>query len=180
MTELYGGCSFYQYSPLPSEKFIRILELHPGHASENIDCTLHQTELDNAPKYEAISYAWGDLENKINVLCDGKIIMVTQNLKDALLRFRLKDRSRIVWADAICINQNDVVEKGSQVKLMNRIYGNATTVCVWLGCTTLQMQPAFELIDKMVSYTSTRSARKSLHINNIKPFFNNVKLHRQN
>ena len=179
MTDSYRGCSFYQYSPLPSEKFIRLLELHPGHANDNIDCTLRQTELENAPKYEAISYAWGNPAKKIDVLCDGKIIMVTQNLKDALLRFKLKDRSRVVWADAICINQNDDVEKGSQVKLMKRIYGNATRVCVWLGCTTAQMQPAFELIDEIVSHASTTSTSTSLHLDETEAFFDIVILHRQ-
>lgn len=161
LTDSYGYCSFYQYNPLPSEKFIRLLELYPGHANDNIDCTLHQIELENAPEYEAISYAWGDPANRIEVLCDGKVITVTQNLKDALLRFKLKDRSRILWADAICINQNDEVEKGLQVKVMHKIYAKATRVCAWLGCTTAEMQPAFELIHKIVIYASPTSTRKS-------------------
>ncbi|CZR61467.1 uncharacterized protein PAC_11363 [Phialocephala subalpina] len=173
MTDSYGG-SFYQYSPLPSEKFIRLLELYPGHASDNIDCTLRQTKLENTPKYETISYAWGDPANKVNVLCDGKIIMITRNLRDALLRLKLKDRSRIVWADAICINQNDDVEKGSQVKLMKTIYGNATRVCVWLGCTTAQMQPAFKLIDEMVSHASPTSAGTSSDLDETESFFDIV------
>lgn len=152
---------FYQYNSLPSEMFIRLLELYPGHANDNIDCTLRQVELENAPKYEAISYAWGDPANRIDVLCDGKVITVTQNLKDALLRFKLKDRSRIVWADAICINQDDEVEKGSQVKLMNKIYAKATRVCAWLGCITAQMQPAFELIHEIVIYASPTSTHRT-------------------
>lgn len=180
MADSCRGYSFYQYSPLPSEKFIRLLELYPGDADDNINCTLRQTELENAPKYEAISYAWGDPANKIDVICDGKIIMVTQNLKAALLRFKLKDRSRIVWADAICINQNDNVEKGSQVKLMKGIYGNATRVCVWLGYATVQMEPIFELIDKIVSNASPTSTRMSPLIDETDSFFDIVKLHRQN
>lgn len=170
MTDSYQGCCFYQYSPLPSEQFIRLLELYPGHANDNLDCTLHQTKLENAPKYEAISYAWGDPANKIDVLCDGKIIMVTPNLKDALLRLRIKDRSRVLWIDAICINQNDHVEKGSQVKLMKRIYGNATRVCVWLGYTTAQMEPVIELIDHIVSNASPTITRMSPPLEETEPF----------
>ncbi|KAH7310337.1 heterokaryon incompatibility protein-domain-containing protein [Rhexocercosporidium sp. MPI-PUGE-AT-0058] len=153
--------SCYQYKSLPSENCIRLLELYPGQADDTLDCTLRQAELENAPKYEAISYAWGDPTNKVDVLCDGKIITATQNLKDALVRFKLKDRSRFVWADAICINQNDDVEKGSQVKLMNRIYANATRVCAWLGWATVQMQPAFEFIDEIEFHSSPTSTRQA-------------------
>lgn len=74
--------------------------------NDAVNCTLHQVDFENAPKYEAISYPWGDPANKADVLCDGKVITVTQNLKNALLRLRLKDKSRFLWADAICINQN--------------------------------------------------------------------------
>jgi hypothetical protein len=156
--------SFYQYTSLPSENYMRVLELHPGQADSIIDCTLHQVELNNAPKYEAISYAWGDPTKTINVLCNGKLITVTQNLKDALLRFKLKERSRFVWADAICINQNDNVEKGSQVKRMDRIYANATRVCVWLGHATAEMQPAFDFIDEIEFYDKSTNTRTSSNI----------------
>jgi hypothetical protein len=40
---------------------------------------------------------------------------------------------RVVWADAICINQQDVEEKSHQVKLMASIYSRASQVVIWLG-----------------------------------------------
>ncbi|KUJ21310.1 uncharacterized protein LY89DRAFT_770560 [Mollisia scopiformis] len=120
-----------------------------------------KSDLEDAPNYKAISYAWGNPANKVNVHCDGKLIVVTRNLRDALLRLRFKDKARLLWADAICINQSDDVEKGSQVKIMQTIYGNATGVCVWLGCGTAEMQPAFKLIDDIVSHESSTSADRT-------------------
>lgn len=38
-----------------------------------------------------------------------------------------------VWADAVCINQGNVDEVNSQVKIMDQIYSQATAVLVWLG-----------------------------------------------
>ncbi|KAI6080373.1 heterokaryon incompatibility protein-domain-containing protein [Hypoxylon rubiginosum] len=40
-----------------------------------------------------------------------------------------------IWIDAICINQNDNIEKANQVKLMDVIYANASLVRIWLGKT---------------------------------------------
>jgi len=153
--------NIYQYTPLPSEKFIRLLELYPGQKNDSINFTLHQVEFTNTPSFENISYAWGDPANKTNVLCDGKFITVTRNLEDALLRLRLRDKSRILWADAICINQKDDVEKGVQVGIMQKIYSHATRICVWLGCTTPSMLPAFGLIDQILSYDSSVPTRRS-------------------
>lgn len=39
----------------------------------------------------------------------------------------------LIWADAICINQGDVVEKGQQVSMMDRIYSHSSYVVAWLG-----------------------------------------------
>lgn len=39
----------------------------------------------------------------------------------------------MLWADAICINQDDVQEKGHQVNMMGKIYTKAIGVIVWLG-----------------------------------------------
>ncbi|KAH7063709.1 hypothetical protein B0J12DRAFT_563004 [Macrophomina phaseolina] len=40
---------------------------------------------------------------------------------------------RILWVDAICINQDDLEERAAQVKIMSRIYDKALEVLVWLG-----------------------------------------------
>src|SRR5690242_3272894 len=58
---------------------------------------------------------------------------VTKNLADALRAFRHKRLVRILWADALCINQMDTRERGQQVKLMGLIYWKACCVRVWLG-----------------------------------------------
>lgn len=39
----------------------------------------------------------------------------------------------LIWADAICINQGDIVEKGQQVSMMDRIYSHSSYVVAWLG-----------------------------------------------
>lgn len=39
----------------------------------------------------------------------------------------------LIWADAICINQDDVDEKSAQVGIMDWIYSRATFVLAWLG-----------------------------------------------
>lgn len=40
---------------------------------------------------------------------------------------------RVPWADAICINQQDIYERNSQVLLMRHIYEGAEQVLIWLG-----------------------------------------------
>jgi hypothetical protein len=127
----------YQYQPLPSYDYIRILELLPGEATEDgggVRCRLHTERFADAEDtYAAISYVWGDPNDRVPIICDGRIIEVTVNLADALSHIRHQTESRFVWADAICINQEDDTEKGHQVKRMGKVYENAEEVLVWLG-----------------------------------------------
>lgn len=51
----------------------------------------------------------------------------------ALERFRLSDRIRRLWADAICIDQDNDDEKSIQVAGMSAIYAASRGVLVWLG-----------------------------------------------
>jgi hypothetical protein len=64
---------------------------------------------------------------------DGHEFPVTLNLFHALQHFRLPDRERTLWADAICISQLNPAEKGAQVQLMGKIYESALKTLVWLG-----------------------------------------------
>jgi hypothetical protein len=50
---------------------------------------------------------------------------VTDNLSAALKRLRSHDADRILWIDAICIDQDNKKEQGHQVAKMKRIYENA-------------------------------------------------------
>ena len=83
--------------------------------------------------YEAISYVWGDPSDTIEIICQGKPFLVTRNLANALQRVRSTTESKSIWADAVCINQQDDNEKGHQVSRMGSIYEHARTVLVWLG-----------------------------------------------
>ena len=60
-------------------------------------------------------------------------LSVTKNVHEALKHLRFKHESRLLWIDAICVNQQDLKERGSQVQRMPDIYGSADSVLIWLG-----------------------------------------------
>jgi hypothetical protein len=59
--------------------------------------------------------------------------VVGPNLHAALLHLRDRFVDRIVWVDAICIDQTNTAEKSQQVQSMAKIYAKASRVIVWLG-----------------------------------------------
>jgi hypothetical protein len=58
---------------------------------------------------------------------------ISGSLYIALRELRRSNASRVIWADAICINQEDVKERGQQVALMGQIFDGAWQVIIWLG-----------------------------------------------
>lgn len=79
----------------------RIMELLPGQGKEAIRCRMKIADWDDYPVYEAISYAWGDPNDKAPVDVDGRTVEVTKNLYSCLLHLRRSNRSRLLWADAL-------------------------------------------------------------------------------
>jgi hypothetical protein len=89
-------------------------------------------------EYDALSYVWGSEEDPNYVLVgseqtDEGIISVTQNLDTALRHLRSDNEPRLLWIDALCINQEEDSEKGLQVAMMGKIYSLADNVVAWLG-----------------------------------------------
>ncbi|KAM7202223.1 Heterokaryon incompatibility protein (HET) domain containing protein [Rhypophila sp. PSN 637] len=84
--------------------------------------------------FEALSYVWGDtsVDNK-TIKVNGALFKVGANLYSALLHLRPKDGYRILWVDAICINQEDILERESQVGHMRDMYKTARQTIAWLG-----------------------------------------------
>jgi len=91
----------HPYDKLKSDSSFRILELLPGKNDESIAIILHVADWKTPPKYEAISYAWGDTKVTVPLICQGHVLKVTPSLYSGLLHFRRQDRSRFLWADAI-------------------------------------------------------------------------------
>jgi hypothetical protein len=173
--QLYPGPS------LPSPDHIRLLKLQPGNENADIKCELIATELRSAQAYEALSYTWGKLLNHqaIYVTVPGSLeskeFSVTPNCYAALSRLRYKDRTRIIWIDALCIDQSNVFERNHQVTLMSKIYSQATNVVIFLGHATQDSDLAIDFIvecDSPKSDTSSLSYPKSEHlINALNNFF---------
>ncbi|KAF8864312.1 hypothetical protein BDZ45DRAFT_34306 [Acephala macrosclerotiorum] len=118
---------------------IRLLTIHPGAFDSELRLSLETVSFpkDSDLQFEALSYAWGSLENAVEIVAEGiqshGTIAITRNLADALPYLRRKDTARVIWVDAICVNQQDLTERSSQVKRMADIYSSALRVIVWLG-----------------------------------------------
>lgn len=123
----------FQYRPLHGEDGIRLVTLFPTSFHEPIACTVVHTELDSNPEYEALSYTWGNHQNLVSIMVNGRSFGITHNLATALRYLRRKEREVTFWIDAICINQEDIDERTQQVALMTNIYQRARQVQIWLG-----------------------------------------------
>jgi hypothetical protein len=128
----------FEYGPIDLEgPSFRLLRLFRGTESD-IECELFQAWLDgdSAVSYEALSYTWGGTEKSASILIDGKRLDVTENLYLALQYLRLEETDRILWIDAISIDQGNLKERGHQVQQMGNIYSHAHQVIFWLGPAT--------------------------------------------
>jgi hypothetical protein len=127
----------YEYSALwATDNPIRLLIVQGERdPADNIRCVLCQTSLEKKLKYEALSYTWGSAENKRRVWIGSKELWVTSNLDCALRYLRPKQpgKNRVLWIDAVCIDQDDTAERTSQVQQMGDIYKCSEQVIVWLG-----------------------------------------------
>ena len=66
-------------------------------------------------------------------MVNGRSYLVTANLSNALQHLR-RQSQRLIWIDALCINQSKYTERNEQVQLMRGIYTKAKGgVVVWLG-----------------------------------------------
>ncbi|KAK0634577.1 heterokaryon incompatibility protein-domain-containing protein [Bombardia bombarda] len=77
------------------------------------------------------------------VQVDDGTLQIGKNLRSALLNLRLTNATRVIWTDAICINQQDIDERVRQVAIMGNIYRAASRTVVWLGDSDKDTAQAF-------------------------------------
>jgi hypothetical protein len=129
---LIKSSEVYRYAPLPKGDYIRYLVLEPGRGSDPLVCNLYTSLLTELPYYEAISYVWGHYKKVANILCGEKTIRITESLRNVLQAVRLPELQRTLWADSVCINQDDKTEQGHQVGIMRKIYGLAKRTLIYI------------------------------------------------
>jgi len=116
---------------------IRLLHLYPGRETQPLTGRLQVVRLSQTPSFEALSYEWGlpDKSKQFSTTDGGFIIHITASLYQALrdLCPEMTQGPRILWADSICINQEDIEERQDQVAIMGDIYRLATQVITYIG-----------------------------------------------
>jgi hypothetical protein len=108
----------YEYQPLKKPDSIRLIEVKPSldHTAE-VWCSLIHTSLssgnikDVLSHYTALSYVWGPPQKVETIWIDERPLKITANLFSALRDLRDDTRPFFLWADGICINQEDDQEK---------------------------------------------------------------------
>lgn len=109
--------------------------IEPKSSSGGVTCCLITVPRLEAPEFEALSYTWGNEMPRHHIRCrDGpSMLCVTETCASALRRLQYSDRERVLWIDAICINQDDTEERNIQVRHMPHIYSSCVRVVVDLG-----------------------------------------------
>jgi len=130
----------FQHEDIPLGH-IRLLQLHG--LDHDLTPESHETlrgeicigPLNEAPKYKALSYVWGDPSFTEELRCTKGSLRITANLSAALHELAsLCDQ--LLWVDQLCINQSDLAERSQQVNIMGSIFQSAEEVLLWLGPDT--------------------------------------------
>ncbi|KAI1327451.1 heterokaryon incompatibility protein-domain-containing protein [Xylariaceae sp. FL0255] len=150
----------YPYTALDL-KDIRLVQLLPAKMS-SIACEIIHVPLHYPPAYTAVSYAWGDADDKRDILVDSIPVAISANLYEALEALRDRDKTTLVWADAICINQQDRDERNKQVQCMTDIYAKAKVVSLWLGPEENQSELAMEFLKEVYGTKDNGNRIKAL------------------
>ena len=144
------GPAPFQYPPLGAPTMIRVLDILPGNPNSEIRFRLREKGLGDGDTYHALSYAWGPPDFTHKIYSAESFIQVTENLWEALNRYRRADELTTLWVDAVCIDQANLQERSQQIVLMRRIYSESKRVFIWLGLDSPSVLSAFEFITRTV------------------------------
>ncbi|KAK5655801.1 hypothetical protein OQA88_5339 [Cercophora sp. LCS_1] len=129
---------------------VRLLLLKAGGRDDGLRCELQTANLQCGPVFEAVSYTWassdGDDSSCRSIQCGsaGQHISITRSCEAALRNLRYPDKDRVLWVDAICIDQSNFLERNHQVKNMIAVFRSAQRVLVYLGEDSHNVRRLFE------------------------------------
>jgi hypothetical protein len=133
----------FQYLPLLEgrQQQIRLIKVIEDE-QESLQIAIDQFSLEKAPQFTALSYMWGNPARTNPIVVNSKELGVTKSLlvflREAKRRLKAEDDCATafhgwLWIDAVCINQDDPIERAKQVIHMRAIYEKAHSIIIWLG-----------------------------------------------
>lgn len=138
--------------------YIRLLILAKGKFDDLITCHFEFASVFNLPRFEALSYRWGNQQDRRRIQLCGFSHEITKNLFTALHYLRYEDRERIMWIDALCINQENNAELNHQILHMQKIYSQAVRVVAWVGTEEWNGAEAFSVIGQQILQGTWKSS----------------------
>lgn len=144
------------YAPLDeARREIRVLKVSRAVQGGNCGVDTFQSDLvcvslDDDPAYLAVSYVWGDpsIVGHFESHCGGPENRVPYNkvVFDIINTILARGTTLYLWIDALCINQEDLNERASQVAMMGIIYSQARQVIAFIGEADETSVTAMDLI----------------------------------
>lgn len=150
----------FSYKPLDDSNEIRLLYMRSREGG--VQCNISHVKFSENPEYEALSYEWGTADQNRPILIDNKEFWIRNNLHCALQHVQPsgRDATRVLWIDAICINQDDVKERNHQVTQMGNIYTRSWRVVAWLGLSNSLSSEAIKLISSFDNLSLKRALKE--------------------
>ncbi|CAH0046527.1 unnamed protein product [Clonostachys solani] len=148
----------YAYRELESGH-IRLFCLFPGEKADEIRGMILVMPFQEAISYYAVSYVWGDPEQRrFKIYTPDGVLRVQKSIHQVLKRLRNPSESVILWADAICINQQNNQEKANQLQLLPRIFQNSESTLAVIG-QDIENESA---IEKLTEFSKRRKASRKI------------------
>jgi hypothetical protein len=147
-----AGTEAYRHLNPSKQEFRLLTLLSSPDFGATLQAELQVVEIGSSPQYKALSYVWRTAEFEHDVCIKHRRYPITQNLDYALRYLRHRDRNRVLWVDALCINQRNTIERNGQVTMMRDIYQNCSAVIAWLGPLQKFDEDVMECIERANEY----------------------------
>ncbi|KAK6531829.1 hypothetical protein TWF694_002994 [Orbilia ellipsospora] len=143
--------SFYEKKSI-TLNHIRLLRLDLTSSGRVFKGEFEIINLSSSTEFWAISYCWGRRPDPNNCSYfetkEGRI-PIGDSLASCLRYLREEKVSTLIWADAVCINQKNNMEKAQQVKRMGTLYSRAKRVIVWVGDERKEDSRALKILNRL-------------------------------
>lgn len=106
---------------------IRLVRVTGRDENGYIKCSMRHTILGEV-EYTALSHVWGSNNATYLIAVEQAYLWIRPNLYHFLEHACEELREVDLWIDALCINQDDILEKNRQIPLMGQIFSRARKV----------------------------------------------------